>query len=106
MATRYFVSADTGGTFTAFVELDGASGEIIAFKVPSIPNDPASAVANGLKRLADHYAIPPSAIARFIFGTTVATNATIERTGAQVALIATRGTRDVIEIQRQWRHRR
>ena len=57
------------------------------------------------ERLADRYGIPPSAIARFIFGTTVSTNATLERTGAQVALITTRGTRDVLEIQRQWRHR-
>lgn len=105
MGTRYFVSADTGGTFTDFVALDVNSGEIITFKLPSVPDDPVSAVANGLERLADRYAIPPSAIARFIFGTTVATNATLERTGAKVALITTRGTRDVLEIQRQWRHR-
>ena len=42
---------------------------------------------------------------RFIFGTTVATNAILERKGGRTALIATRGTRDVLEIQRQWRHR-
>jgi N-methylhydantoinase A len=105
MGTRYFVSADTGGTFTDFVALDGTSGEITTFKLPSVPDDPARAVARGLERLADRHGIPPSAIARFIFGTTVATNATLERTGARVALIATRGTRDVLEIQRQWRHR-
>ncbi|MEE8334040.1 MAG: hydantoinase/oxoprolinase N-terminal domain-containing protein, partial [Alphaproteobacteria bacterium] len=64
MGTRYFVAADTGGTFTDFVALDGTSGEIIAFKLPSVPGDPARAVARGLERLADRYAIPPSAIAR------------------------------------------
>ena len=44
-------------------------------------------------------------VERFIFGTTVATNAILERKGGRTALIAMRGTRDVLEIQRQWRHR-
>lgn len=105
MTGRYFVAADTGGTFTDFVALDGASGAITTFKLPSVPSDPASAVAAGFRRLAERHGIPPTAVARFIFGTTVATNAMLERAGARVALIATRGTRDVLEIQRQWRHR-
>jgi N-methylhydantoinase A len=105
MQARYFVAADTGGTFTDFVALEATSGAITTFKLPSVPNDPAKAVAAGLERLAERHAIPPSAITRFIFGTTVATNAVIERTGARIALIASRGTRDVLEIQRQWRHR-
>ncbi len=105
MGAKYLVAADTGGTFTDFVALNATSGAIITFKLPSVPSDPASAVAAGFRRLADRHAIPPPSIARFIFGTTVATNAALERTGARVALIATRGTRDVLEIQRQWRHR-
>ena len=98
MTGRYFVAADTGGTFTDFVALDGTSGAITTFKLPSVPSDPASAVAAGFRRLAERHGIPATAIARFIFGTTVATNAVLERTGARVALIATRGTRDVLEI--------
>src|SRR5262245_9814048 len=101
----YHVGVDTGGTFTDFVALDVATGAIHTLKVPSIPADPARAVTAGLARLREQYGITPSAIDRFTFGTTVATNAVLERKGGRTALIATRGTRDVLEIQRQWRHR-
>ncbi len=101
----YHVGVDTGGTFTDFVALDVTTGDIHTLKVPSVPADPAEAVANGLARLRERPGIPPAAIDRFIFGTTVATNAILERKGGRTALVATRGTRDVIEIQRQWRHR-
>ncbi|MGH6905164.1 MAG: hydantoinase/oxoprolinase N-terminal domain-containing protein [Geminicoccaceae bacterium] len=102
---RYFVGADTGGTFTDFVALHVASGALTTFKVPSVPEDPARAVEHGFRRLRDQFGVPPVRVERFIFGTTVATNAIIERTGARTALLATRGTRDVLEIQRQWRQR-
>jgi N-methylhydantoinase A len=101
----YHIGVDTGGTFTDFVALDAATGDIQALKVPSVPRDPARAVADGLARLRERHRIAPGAIERFIFGTTVATNAILERKGGRTALVATRGTRDVIEIQRQWRHR-
>ncbi|HSD77091.1 MAG TPA: hydantoinase/oxoprolinase family protein, partial [Solirubrobacteraceae bacterium] len=99
------VGVDTGGTFTDFVALDVATGALHALKVPSVPADPARAVVHGLGRLRERAGIPPGAIDRFIFGTTVATNAILERKGGPTALVATRGTRDVLEIQRQWRHR-
>jgi N-methylhydantoinase A len=102
---RYFVGADTGGTFTDFVALDVASGALASFKVPSVPGDPARAVEHGFRRLRDQLGVPPARVERFIFGTTVATNAIIERTGARTAFVTTRGTRDVLEIQRQWRDR-
>jgi N-methylhydantoinase A len=101
----YHVGVDTGGTFTDFVALHLATGDIRALKVPSVPADPARAAANGLVRLRERYGITAAAVERFIFGTTVATNAILERKGGRTALIATRGTRDVIEIQRQWRPR-
>src|SRR5213594_3540502 len=101
----YHVGVDTGGTFTDFVALDVSTGAIRTLKVPSVPADPARAVGDGLTRLRERYGIEPAAIERFVFGTTVATNAILERKGSATALIATRGTRDVIEIQRQWRHR-
>jgi N-methylhydantoinase A len=101
----HYLGVDTGGTFTDVVALDVATGAIRTLKVPSVPADPARAVADGLARLGERHGIAPDAIARFIFGTTVATNAVLERTGGRTALVATRGTRDVLEIQRQWRHR-
>jgi N-methylhydantoinase A len=99
----YHVGVDTGGTFPDVVALDGATGEIRTLKVPSVPADPARAVAHGLAQLRARHGIDPAAIERFIFGTTVATNAILERKGGRTALVATRGTRDVVEIQRQWR---
>ena len=99
----YYLGVDTGGTFTDFVALNARTGEVAAFKVPSVPEDPARAVLAGIERLRDHHGIDPSRIGRFVFGTTVATNAVLEHKGARTALVATRGTRDVIEIQRLWR---
>jgi N-methylhydantoinase A len=104
-AGRYFLGVDTGGTFTDFVALDVGSGALTRFKVPSIPADPARAVELGFRRLRDQFDVVPKRVERFIFGTTVATNAIIERTGARTAFVTTRGTRDVLEIQRQWRQR-
>ena len=101
----YHVGVDTGGTFTDFVALNADTGAISTFKVPSVPDDPAQAVLAGVERLRDRHGVDPSRIGRFIFGTTVATNAVLERKGARTALVATRGTRDVIEIQRLWRSR-
>lgn len=102
---RYQVGVDTGGTFTDFVAIDAGSGDIVELKVPSVPDDPASAVATGLNRLANEHGIVLADIERFVFGTTVATNAVLELDGALTALVATRGTRDVLEIQRSWRPR-
>ncbi len=100
-----YVGVDTGGTFTDFAILDPADGSIRTLKVRSVPSDPGRAVEAGLAEMQARFGIPPAAVERFVFGTTVATNAVLERKGAATALIATMGTRDVLEIQRQWRHR-
>ena len=84
------VGADTGGTFTDVVAADGTVA-----KVPSTPKDPGEAVRAGL---ASASGVRPEVLAH---GTTVATNALLERRGAAVALITTRGFADVIEIARQ-----
>jgi len=83
------VGADTGGTFTDLVADDGSIA-----KVPSTPHDPAAAVRTGAGALGDHVDV-------LAHGTTVATNALLERRGARVALITTEGLADVIEIARQ-----
>lgn len=84
------VAVDTGGTFTDVVADDGR-----IVKVPSTPADPAEAVAAGLDSLGGGR---PEILAH---GTTVATNALLERRGARVALVTTTGFADVIEIGRQ-----
>lgn len=81
------VGVDTGGTFTDVVADDGSIAKIL-----STPDDPSRAVTDALAR------IPGASL---VHGTTVATNALIERRGARVALYATAGFADVIEIARQ-----
>ncbi len=88
------VAVDTGGTFTDLVLL--RDGAITTLKVPSTPSDPAQAVLDGLSRL-----LPPGLAFNLVHGSTVATNALLERRGARVVLVTNRGFEDVIEIGRQ-----
>ena len=101
----YFLGVDTGGTFTDFALYQCATRHLLSFKVRSVPDDPVSAVEAGLERLRDEMGVDLGTIERFIFGTTVATNAVLENKGARTALLTTAGMRDVLEIQRQWRQR-
>jgi N-methylhydantoinase A/oxoprolinase/acetone carboxylase beta subunit len=87
------IGVDTGGTFTDVVAADGTVS-----KVTSTPAHPADAVARGVATIAG--SATPALLAH---GTTVATNALLERRGARVALVTTRGFADVIEIARQAR---
>lgn len=84
------VAVDTGGTFTDVVAADGRVA-----KLPSTPADPALAVAEGVEAV--------GGAASLAHGTTVATNALLERRGGRVALVVTEGQRDLIEIARQAR---
>ncbi|MEP4421926.1 MAG: hydantoinase/oxoprolinase family protein, partial [Nitratireductor sp.] len=86
---------DTGGTFTDFMLYDEEQRSLKAWKVLSTPGDPTAAVITGLQQVAD-----PGQISSVRLGTTVATNALLERRGARVAYLATRGFRDVPFIQR------
>ena len=91
------IGIDIGGTFTDFVIFDEESGEVRTHKLPSTPNHPAEAVLHGLDEV--ETGISPY----IIHGSTVATNALLERKGARTALIATKGFRDVLAIGRQTR---
>ena len=91
----YHVAVDIGGTFTDLVALDDASGELHVSKSSSQPQDPVSAVL----RVIEKTGIPPSEVELFVHGTTVTTNALIERRGTRVAFVTNRGFRDVIFIQ-------
>jgi N-methylhydantoinase A len=92
------VGIDTGGTFTDFVVARG--GHITAFKIASTPHNPAEAILSGIASIVAGLQEWPEEI---IHGTTVATNALLERKGAPTALITTEGFEDVIEIGRQAR---
>ncbi len=96
------VGVDVGGTFTDFACVL-AGGAHLAFKVPSTPADPSRAVIEGLRVLINDHGVPAEGISVFSHGTTVATNAVLERKGAVVGLVTTEGFRDVLEIGRQMR---
>ena len=87
------IGIDTGGTFTDFARLK--DGALVIFKTATTPQDQSRAVEEGVRRLG------VAADAAIAHGTTVATNALLERRGARCALIATRGFRDVLAIGRQ-----
>jgi N-methylhydantoinase A len=89
------LGVDVGGTFTDLVAIGG--GEVVTAKVPSTPEDQSRGVMNSI-RAAD---IRPESVAAFAHGMTVATNALLERQGANTALVTTEGFRDVLEIARQ-----
>ena len=102
MASKRFirVGVDTGGTFTDFVfEQDG---RIQLFKLPSTPVDPSLAIQQGLMRICAETGSRLDAI-EVVHGTTVGTNALLQRRGARIALITTRGFEDVLVIGRQAR---
>ncbi|HKY63134.1 MAG TPA: hydantoinase/oxoprolinase family protein, partial [bacterium] len=91
------VAVDTGGTFTDFFALSG--GGFRSHKRPSTPADPSRAILQGLAEM------KISGPCLLIHGSTVATNALLERRGARVALLTTAGFEDVLEIGRQNRPR-
>jgi N-methylhydantoinase A len=98
------IGVDTGGTFTDFIVVFNHRQH--SFKVPSTPHAPAQAILAGLQQaiaLLNEESSLPEEAAEIVHGTTVATNALLERKGARIALITTAGFEDVIEIGRQAR---
>ncbi|MGI8838293.1 MAG: hydantoinase/oxoprolinase family protein [Pyrinomonadaceae bacterium] len=94
------VGVDTGGTFTDFVY--EAGGHFQVFKLPSTPSDPSLAIKQGLEQVAAKTGIKLESI-EIVHGTTVGTNALLQRRGARTALITTKGFEDVLAIGRQTR---
>jgi N-methylhydantoinase A len=98
----YRIGIDVGGTFTDLVVVDDIGRTTLA-KVPSTPADPSIGVLDGLQLLADTLGLDRSVLLgetdRIVHGTTVATNALLERGGAKVGLLTTEGHRDVIEMR-------
>lgn len=95
-APHLAVGVDVGGTFTDVFFLDEANGRIDIAKVPSTRGDQATGFIEGLRAKAE-----PKQIATVVHGTTVGTNALLERKGACTGIITTRGFRDVLEMRRR-----
>lgn len=93
--TQFRIGVDVGGTFTDLVAVDGA-GALSVVKIPSTPPDFHRAVIDAVGQAAG-----ADAIARIVHGSTVATNALLQRTGQPIALITTEGFKDILLIGRQ-----
>lgn len=98
------IAFDIGGTFTDLVLLNESSGAIALHKVLTTPRDPALGSLDGIRELLANSDVQASHVSLAVHGTTLVTNAVIERKGARVGLITTRGFRDAIEIGREQRY--
>lgn len=94
----YMIGVDVGGTFTDFSIFDTDTGKIKHYKHSSTPEDPSKAIVSGILHVLTEDCIGPEQVSYLAHGTTVATNALIEKKGARLGLITTKGFRDLMEI--------
>ncbi|MCP5081344.1 MAG: hydantoinase/oxoprolinase family protein [Alphaproteobacteria bacterium] len=97
------VGVDVGGTFTDVFACEVGTHRLVSHKVPSTPHDPSVAIANALDLLKTRFSVEVGEIDQFCHGTTVATNALIQRKGGKIALVTTAGFKDLLTIGRQVR---
>lgn len=98
-----YVGVDVGGTFTDFAVVVPSQSRRLLYKVPSTPGEPHRAITEGLSAILREFDLDASSIVRLSHGTTVGTNALIQRKVGRIALVTTSGFRDLIEIGRQVR---
>ena len=97
MTKSIVIGVDVGGTFTDILALDEATGEVRVAKVPSTRGDQSEGFLSGIQAATDDL----GAVSTIIHGTTVATNALLERKGAKAGIVTTAGFRDVLEMRRR-----
>ena len=98
MKKSIVIGVDVGGTFTDIVSLDEEAGEVCVEKVPSTKGDQSSGFLSGIMAVTSN---DLNSVSTIIHGTTVATNALLERKGAKAGIITTQGFRDVLEMRRR-----
>ena len=99
----YMIGVDVGGTFTDFSVFEQESGKLSNYKDSSTPTDPSLAIIKGVRHVLETTGAAPTEIVYLAHGTTVSTNALIEKKGARVGLITTKGFKDLMEIGNQRR---
>src|SRR5919201_1482595 len=104
MDKRIRVGVDVGGTFTDFVLVDEHRDLIYTGKRLTTPGDPSQAIAEGIERLLREAETDIGRLHSVVHGTTLVANTIIERSGAKVGLITTRGFRDALEMGRETRY--
>src|SRR5262245_25885804 len=101
---RYRVGVDIGGTFTDLIVVNTETGAFAVGKSLTTPADPSQAVETVLVETLQQAGVDPAEVQHLVHGTTLVTNAVIERKGARTALLTTQGFRDSIEIGREQRY--
>ncbi len=104
MAARYRIGFDIGGTFTDFILLDAAQSTIRLHKCLTTPQDPSVGALAGLAELVQAAGLTLADVGEIVHGTTLVTNALIERSGARLGLITTEGFRDILEMGTEQRY--
>src|SRR6202521_4274018 len=99
---QFEIGIDIGGTFTDVV-CRGTDGSVRLTKIPTTRANPSAGIRQALEHMTRDWSVGAQAIARFVHGTTIATNAVLERKGAKLGLLTTAGFKDVLEIGRQSR---
>jgi 5-oxoprolinase (ATP-hydrolysing)/N-methylhydantoinase A len=94
------LGVDVGGTFTDLILYDEQGEQIHVHKLASTPEDPAVAILQGVQEICAMASTEPSQLSALLHGTTVGTNTILERRGAKVGMITTRGFRDILHIAR------
>ena len=97
------IAVDIGGTFTDLQILDARSGAVRAWKTPTTPEDPSAGLLAGVREAAARFGFALADVGLLLHGTTIATNAVLERKLARGALLTTAGFEDVLEITRHVR---
>ena len=101
---RYSLGFDIGGTFTDFVLVDGVENRLHLHKCLTTPEDPSIGALEGMTELLAETGVALGEIGHVVHGTTLATNAIIERKGATLGLLTTRGFRDILEMGTEQRY--
>ncbi|MGO4287309.1 hydantoinase/oxoprolinase N-terminal domain-containing protein, partial [Bosea sp. TAB14] len=97
------IAVDIGGTFTDIEILDATSGAIHQIKTPSTPADPSIGLLTGIRQASERFGFPMEAVQYLLHGTTIATNAVLERKLPLGAVVTTAGFEDVMQIGRHGR---
>jgi N-methylhydantoinase A/oxoprolinase/acetone carboxylase beta subunit len=97
------IAVDVGGTFTDLAVLDMRDGAVRAWKTPTTPEDPSIGLLTGVQQAAERFGFAPEDVSLLLHGTTIATNAVLERRLARGVLLTTAGFEDVLEITRHVR---
>ena len=100
----YRIGFDIGGTFTDFILVDGERGRLHLHKCLTTPEDPSIGALAGLSDLLEAVGVDIAEVGHVVHGTTLVTNAIIERSGARLGLLTTRGFRDILEMGTEQRY--